>query len=323
MEGVTDKKYTPSRPYSDNHLIDRFLYDYGLQGYSTETIRSYGSNLKTIARYLEKNGLSFREVDKEVLKEILVYLKNERKVGYKTQKSYFSALSSFYKFLNYEEIHHVNLIPAFMEHYLTRYKNNHQTMTRQLISIEDMAMLINSILDPRDKAIVTVLAKTGVRRGELIEIDTEDIDWKSQSIKLKPTNKRSNLTVFFDDETAIILHRWLKTRENYDLRPGVNALFVGEHGNRLGRNGVYYIVTKYAERVGLHNPLSNQMEDHFNPHCCRHWFTTHLRRNGISREFLKELRGDTRGDAIDFYDHIDVDELRKAYLAAIPRLGIA
>jgi integrase/recombinase XerD len=39
--------------------------------------------------------------------------------------------------------------------------------------------------------------------------------------------------------------------------------------------------------------------------------------------FLKELRGDARSEAVDIYDHIDPKELRRAYLAAIPRLGIA
>jgi integrase/recombinase XerD len=64
------------------------------------------------------------------------------------------------------------------------------------------------------------------------------------------------------------------------------------------------------------------MEDHFSPHCCRHWFTTHLRRAGMKREFIQELRGDRRRDAIDIYDHIDKEELREAYLAYIPQLGI-
>jgi integrase/recombinase XerD len=43
----------------------------------------------------------------------------------------------------------------------------------------------------------------------------------------------------------------------------------------------------------------------------------------MKREFLKELRGDSRREAIDIYNHIDPDELRKAYLAAVPRLGVA
>lgn len=41
----------------------------------------------------------------------------------------------------------------------------------------------------------------------------------------------------------------------------------------------------------------------------------------MKRECIKELRGDKRSDAIDIYDHIDREELRRAYLAHIPTLG--
>ena len=141
------------------------------------------------------------------------------------------------------------------------------------------------------------------------------------SIRLKPTPKRTNRTVFFDDETAFILHRWLTARASRNSK-NVKALFINNEGGRLNRNGVYTVVIKAAERIGLHNPSSERSEDHFGPHCCRHWFTTHLRRAGMSREFIQELRGDVRREAIDIYDHIDKKELRESYLAHIPQLGI-
>jgi len=192
---------------------------------------------------------------------------------------------------------------------------------RKLISVEEMKRLIDSTMDRRNRAIITLLAKTGIRRGELIDIDLDDIDWKNQKIELKEKPKRSNRTVFFDDETNRILRRWLAVRDSY-AGEDCNALFVGEHEGRLKRHGVYLAVTKNAEKVGIHDPESDKMEDHFTPHCCRHWFTTHLRRNGMKREFIKELRGDTRGDAIDIYDHIDEKELKRAYLAHIPTLDV-
>jgi integrase/recombinase XerD len=205
--------------------------------------------------------------------------------------------------------------------YVRQYKDTRASpSTRQLISVDEMKTLLNSILDTRDKAIITVLAKTGIRRGELISIDVEDINWTENSITLKPKAKRSNRTVFFDDETARILKRWIVLRGQRE--PKTKALFIGETGTRLNRNGVYTTVTKHAQRVGLHNPTSDKLEDHYSPHCCRHWFTTHLRRAGMTREFIQELRGDRRRDAIDIYDHIDKEELREAYLAHIPQLGI-
>jgi len=323
MDTAVKMEETQGLGYSAVDLIDLFVEDCRLQSFSSETIRSYRSNLRIIAQFVNRHGLGFADVDKNALKMLLEYLQNERKVSTKTLKSYFSALSSFYNFLQYESLHRENPVPPFMKRYLRRYKKtNNPGSERKLISVEEMAMLINSVLDPRDKAIITVLAKTGVRRGELIDMDVNDIDWEMQSIRLKPKAKRSNHTVYFDDETSMILRRWLRARENYNVKPGCRALFVGEHGGQLKRHGVYHAVTKHAERVGLHNPKSKKIEDHFTPHCCRHWFTTSLRRNGMRREFIKELRGDARNEAVDIYDHIDKKELKRAYLAAIPMLGI-
>jgi integrase/recombinase XerD len=127
--------------------------------------------------------------------------------------------------------------------------------------------------------------------------------------------------VFFDDECAIVLKRWLKVREK--LNPRTKALFASYQSlNRFDRNGLYTATVKYATNLGFHNSNSPRLEDHFSPHCYRHWFTTWLRRNGMPREFVKELRGDRRKEAMDIYDHIDHYELKRAYLACIPKLGV-
>ncbi|MCW3988827.1 MAG: tyrosine-type recombinase/integrase [Candidatus Bathyarchaeota archaeon] len=319
---MTEQSFQPNLelPYEWS-LISGFVDDCEVRDYSPETIRSHRSNLRTIARYLDSQGFGFRDVDKNVLKKVLTYLRNTRGVGQKTIKSYFSALSSFYEYLVYEDLHSVNPVPSFRSRYLKTYKKSQVASRRKLLSVEQMSLLINSVLEIRVKTIMTVFAKTGIRRGALIGIDVDDIDWSENYIKLKKRRKRSNPYVFFDEETAVLLARWLRVRSGYAV-PGEKALFIGEQGKRIGRNIVYKLVTKHAERLGLHDSGSPRLEDHFSPHNFRHWLTTHLRRNGMSREFIKEIRGDSRGEAIDIYDHIDPDELRKAYLAAIPRLGI-
>ena len=152
-------------------------------------------------------------------------------------------------------------------------------------------------------------------------MDVDDVNWNDYSIRLKPTPKRSNRTVYFDEEGAIVLRRWLKIRKR--LNTSTKALFISyQTSNRLSRNGAYTAVVKYAKRLGFHNSESPRLEDHFGPHCFRHWFTTFLLRNGMSREYVKELRGDKRNEAIDIYHHIDREELRRAYLACIPKLGV-
>ena len=306
---------------SDAELIEGFLGDCKLRRLTVETIGGYKSSLRIVSEVLRRKGLSISKLDKVSLTKVLQFLVEQGYV-YNTLLQYFAALSGFCDYLVWEEKTQTNIVMPFRKRYLKQYKKQHDP-ERKLISVEEMAMLINSILNPRDKAIVTLLAKTGVRRGELIRIDVDEINWVEQSIKLKPCPKRSNVTVFFDDETARMLKRWIKARQNYEIKQEGNALFINERGGRLKRHGVSHAVTKHAQRVGLHNPKSKKIDDHFIPHCCRHWFTTHLRRNGMRREFIKELRGDARNEAVDIYDHIDKRELKRAYLAAIPVLGIS
>jgi len=302
-------------------LIRQYREDCEIRGMSPESMRRYISSLKIYNQYLLERHLDLLNVDRNILRSFLEYLRKERNVGLNTIGNYFTSMAMFYEFLEYEGYVDKNPVHSVRKRYIRRYKDNYEGQMRQLISVDDMAKLINSTLDVRDKAIITLLAKTGIRRKELITLDVDDIDWVDQSIRLKPTPKRTNRTVFFDDETAIILHRWKMARETRNEKD-IKALFINNLGTRLNRNGVYLAVTRPAERLWLHNPNSDRMEDHFSPHCCRHWFTTHLRRAGMAREFIQELRGDVRKEAMDIYDHIDKKELRESYLANVPQLGI-
>jgi integrase/recombinase XerD len=313
----------PLAPHrTDEDLLQEFLADCGLRGMTPESIYGYGSCIRIFLHFLERHGRSLLTVDKDVLRSFLSYLRDERRVSLKRVENYFSALSSLYEYLAYEGYVASNPVLPVRKRYLRTYKKGGGSgQRRKLISVEEMSGLINSVFSVRDRAMITLLAKTGIRRGELIRIDLDDIDWEEMSITLKPRAKRSNRVVFFDSETVAVLKDWLRLREGMEVK--TKALFVGDNGGRLKRSGVYNAVVRWAKRAGLHDPSSARMEDHFTPHCCRHWFTTHLRRAGMPREFIQELRGDKRRDAIDIYDHIDRAELRKAYLAYIPRLFIA
>ena len=239
-----------------------------------------------------------------------------------TIENHLSCISSFLDYLVYEEIIESNVALAVRKRYLRRYKSDDSdAQSRKLITVEELKTLVNSIMIPRDRAIIMLLAKTGIRRSELVSIDVNDVNLISLKVKLKPKAKRSNRIVFFDEECARVLQDWMKVRERY-ARKEIPALFVTETGGRLDRSGVYLAVTRHAARVGLHDDSSTKLEDHFTPHCLRHWFTTYLRRNGMPREMIQELRGDVRKEAIDIYYHIDEEQLRRTYLQCIPQLGV-
>lgn len=303
-------------------LLENYHQDCQDRQLAAETIRRYKSSIKHFLSYLQSRNITPQELDKSTLIE---YIRERRaaSVTQNTLKKDFAAINGLYDFLVFTDRIERNPVPGVRKRYLRTYKKEgdpDNDSPPKLISIQQMSLLINSVLDTRDKAILTLLAKTGVRRGELIAMDAGDMDWAQQSITLKRFRKRSNRVVFFDDESARVLRRWLTQRDS--LAPELEALFVGERGERLKRNGVYSMVLKYAERMGLHDPKSQKPEDHFTPHCFRHFFTSYLLRAGMDRTYVQILRGDKRKDAIDIYHHVDLSDIRKEYLAFIPQLGL-
>lgn len=328
MDMDTELKQTVANPRAlepkipDSEMIKLFVEDCITQGLSIHTIEGYTSTLNLISAFLRQTGSDLLNMNRQTL---ICYIKKLREEGvqHKTIKNRFSALSSFCDYCVFDNRMDRNYVQEIRKRYLKAYKKGDQPAgERKLVSIDQMAMFITMILDTRDKAFAILLAKTGVRRRELVAIDIDDIDWVKMSIKLKPTPKRSNGVIFFDHETALLLKRWIAKRETL-AKEGCNALFVTYGtGERLNRNGVYNAFVKWAILAGLHDPHSKRIEDHFTPHCCRHWLTTSLRRAGMERSFIQEIRGDARRAAIDVYDHIDKEELRTSYLAHVPQLGI-
>jgi integrase/recombinase XerD len=297
-------------------LLESFLQDCELRGIAQVTRNNYQYQVGSFADFQQSRGKDITQVTTDDLKDFLRFLKNKHYRG-TSLSTIFSSISAFYEYLVLEGEVKYNPIREFRRRYIRSYKED--VRERRCISLEEARLLVNSIIDSRDRAVVLLLLKTGIRRMELVTLDIEDIDLETMNILLKRTAKRSNRRLYFDHETAEALKRWLNARKN---RTSSKALFIGPDGERLTTESIMLIVKRHAERVGLHNSNSDKPEDHFTPHCCRHWFTTHLIRAGMPRDFVKELRGDVRHEAIDICNHIDKKELRESYLAHIPQLGI-
>ncbi len=312
---------------NDDNLADfmsDFLNDCRLRGMTYYSILSYSSALRSFRKHMESIGIGdVLKIDKNAARGYLTEIRENRKLCISTIENHLSCISAFLDYLVYEDVIESNVALQVRKRYVRRYKAEtpDDSHSRKLVTVVQLKELVDSILNPRDKAIIVLLAKTGIRRGELVSIDVEDVDFAEMKIRLKPKAKRSNRLVLFDEECARVLQEWLDVRKRY-ARKDEPALFVTVSGGRTNRTKVYEIVTDHAARLGLHNPSSKRLEDHFTPHCLRHWFTTYLRRSGMPREMVQELRGDIRGEAIDIYYHIDDEELRNQYLRHIPRLGI-
>ena len=191
---------------------------------------------------------------------------------------------------------------------------------RRCISVDEAARIIITALDSRKQAIVILLAKTGMRVNELAALDVEDIDIGKKELTLKPTPKRSNRALFFDDEAARLLARWLSARESQGYPRDSGPLWTSFERARLHVRGIENIVANSSRLAGVGDSALGK--DHITPHYFRVFFTTHLLRAGMPRHYVQELRGDSGGAAIDVYTRIDREELRSSYTAHVPILGV-
>ncbi|CAG0997168.1 Tyrosine recombinase XerC [Methanosarcinales archaeon] len=293
-------------------MIKEFITDCKARGLTAHTIETYRS---CCLNFLKTNP----DPVKVTLDDLVSYLGElrVRELQGSTLKGYFAAIAAYYDFLIFSGAMKTSLIPSFRKRYLRIKMQHNGENTRQIIDIDAMSDLISLPRYILPRTMMLFFPKTGLRRGEFISMDVEDLDLENGTFRVKPKAKRSNRLGFLDAELTAALQEYLDWRE---LRAKDNALWISGEGKRISRNYVYNTVTYYARIAGLHDsrgPLNKK----FTPHCFRHFFTTHLRRAGMPREFIQELRGDRRKDAVDIYDHIEPEELRRMYLACIPSLG--
>ncbi|MCJ7444891.1 MAG: tyrosine-type recombinase/integrase [Methanotrichaceae archaeon] len=304
-----------------NDLIEAYAADALGRGLAKKTITVYTGNIRKFLEFAEKRKKAITKINKLDLRDYVVKMREEHGFTESTLRYNLAAISSLYDFLLFEGKVRFNPTIEVRKRYLSAYKNDGEKHTHKIISIPDAAKMIQNSFDIRDKAMLMVFFKTGIRRGELLSLDIDDVDLKDGSILLKPTKKRTNRRVYFDSECARYLSRWIEIRKER-AETSCKALFVSSPTQRVSEFMCYTIITKAASRARLHDKNSDRMEDHFSPHACRHWFTTHLLDSGMRRDYVQELRGDRRGSAIDIYTHIDPKLLKESYLAHIPNLGV-
>jgi integrase/recombinase XerD len=119
---------------------------------------------------------------------------------------------------------------SMRKRYLRVYKQSDESQMRRISPLIKLpAGKFNP--DAQDKAIILLLFKTGIRCNELLSLDTQDVDIKEKTTRLKPTAKRSNRIVYFDEGAAEVLMRWLKARESRN-KNGSSAIFLSHREQR-------------------------------------------------------------------------------------------
>lgn len=163
----------------------------------------------------------------------------------------------------------------------------------------------------RDVALLELLYATGIRVGELVGLDVDDVDRERNVVRVFGKGRKER-TVPFGRPAARALDFWL--RQGRPLLAGPEsgpAVFLGARGKRLDQRAVRTVVhRRIAEVPGAPD---------IGPHGLRHTAATHLLEGGADLRSVQELLGHASLATTQLYTHVTTDRLRRAYQQAHPR----
>ena len=143
----------------------------------------------------------------------------------------------------------------------------------------DVRKLIGAIKETRDRALVLVLLRTGMRIGELLGLQMRDLDIRERKIHIYEGEKNSlGRVVYLSDDALMALRLWLKKRDK-----SREYLFYGR-GSKLCYSVAWNIFTKYLSETKLQHKG-------YTIHCLRHTFASELLNAGMRLECLQLLLG--------------------------------
>jgi integrase/recombinase XerC len=163
----------------------------------------------------------------------------------------------------------------------------------------------------RDAAMLELLYATGIRVGELVALDLDDVDRSRHVVRVLGKGRKER-TVPFGLPAARALEAWLSAGRPRLVAPGAGAaLFLGARGGRIDQRAVRTVVHRRVADVPGAPDIG--------PHGLRHTAATHLLEGGADLRSVQELLGHASLATTQLYTHVSTDRLRAAYRQAHPR----
>jgi integrase/recombinase XerD len=177
------------------------------------------------------------------------------------------------------------------------------------VSIDDVRCMIGVCvgykLARRDKALLKFLLDTGLRAGECLALDIDDIDIASGTVQVKNGKGNKDRVAFFGTDTANDLRRYVRARVREQ-----GALWLDQSGERLEYAGLRGIIRRRAHACGLKDVPS--------PHDFRRAFALESLRNGMDLLAVSRLLGHESLEVTKRYLSLLDEDLHKAHREAAP-----
>ena len=185
-----------------------------------------------------------------------------------------------------------------------------QAEATKLLDIAAVAADDEDPIHIRNRAILELLYASGIRVGELVAIDVDDLDLGTDVVRVTGKGAKERV-VPFGIPARRAMESWLTARPRVATPQTGAALFLGRRGKRVDPRQVREVV----HALLAHLPDAPDL----GPHGLRHSAATHLLEGGADLRVVQELLGHASLATTQLYTHVSVDRLRRSYEQAHPR----
>ena len=279
-----------NKELSELNLVELFLAAKRIEGCSEKSLKYYES---TILALLDDLGKDVKHIVTDDIRTYLTEYQARKQSSKVTIDNIRRILSSFFSWLEDED--YILKSPVRRIHKVKTGTNIKETYTD-----EALELMRDNCTELRDLAIIDMLASTGMRVGEMVLLNREDIDFNERECVVFGKGDKERI-VYFDARTKIHLLNYLNSRD--DDNP---ALFVSlqKPYNRLQISGVEVRLRQYGKRLGLNK---------VHPHKFRRTLATMAIDKGMPIEQLQQLLGHRRIDTTLQYAMVKQSNVKIAH----------
>ena len=278
------------REKENTELLETFLSAKKIEGCSDKTIHYYQSSIVKLLKGLSK---CIKEICTNDIRRYLAEIQEKNNLSKVTIDNLRRIFSSFFSWLEDED--YIAKSPVRRIH-----KVRTDTLVKEVLSDENIETLRDSCDEPRDLAMIDLLLSTGVRVGELVKMNRDDIDFQERQCKVFGKGNKER-EVYFNARTKIHLQRYLESRT--DDNPALFVTLSKPH-TRLPISGVEVRLRKMGKVVHI---------DKVHPHKFRRTLATMAIDRGMPIEQVQKLLGHVRIDTTLHYAMVNQTNVKMAH----------
>ena len=290
FRGATVSYETSEDEPDEPDVVEAFVTAKRIEGCSEKTLKYYRKTIEAMLFSIEKTA---KQITTEDLRQYLTDYQRQRKSSKVTIDNIRRILSSFFSWLEDEDF--ILKSPVRRIHKVKTAKVVKDTYTD-----EALELMRDNCSCSRDLAIIDLLASSGMRVGEMVLLNREDVNFADRECVVFGKGDKERV-VYFDARTKIHLQNYLNERS--DTNP---ALFVSLRmpHRRLTIGGVEVRLRKLGQELGLHK---------VHPHKFRRTLATMAIDKGMPIEQLQRLLGHSKIDTTLQYAMVKQSNVKLAH----------